>query len=73
MVLLNLVYVLHKRFVEYYNMTAWIWHETVVVAPDGGMCKVSTPTKRVPALISMTSKRHVSQPRSSAEFWRDQF
>ena len=73
MVLFNLVYVLHKHFVEYYNMTAWIWRETVVVAPDGGVRKISAPTKRVQALIGMTFKRRVSQPRSLAEFWRDHF
>ena len=29
---------------QYYNMTAWIfWRETVVVVPDGGMCKATTP------------------------------
>ena len=44
--------------VLYYNMTAWIfWYETLVVAPDGGTCKVTSPKIK---------KSHTSQWRTCA-------
>ena len=32
----------HVSFIDY-NMTVWIFGETVVIAPDGGMCKTTIP------------------------------